>query len=544
MKKDMPLVLFFVLCMAPMLFMNSCAHAQTADKYEFKRTAPNGQTWRNPTAATVADAVLATDNTGAPVFIPITNLPSGFPVLGNEVIISNTAPGAIAIKSGARRVLEKNGTAATLGIGDLANTTIVNGYGITLIPGTAGTVKVGTDAAPARISNLASAIAASDAVPLMQLSSSLAAKQDAFAVGAGLALESGTLSATGGGGGGGGFPVQSPFGNSITAPASGEVRINDAAGQYLLRLDNGSVYFNTEYTQSGNVCFDGALGFYVHTGVDQTMKLSSSEIRLTAADYGYELSMNDFQTQLGNINNYLDIREGDNTVTIRAADGIYLHGESLVQLSTGNGAVNLAVNSEGRLIQSDGGEVFAYKSEIGGGGGFPVEGAGVTLSAVGGVLTVSGERMVITGGDTAEVRRGKSTFTPIGTQPASAMRLSGIATPENGTDAANKAYVDATATAGRGIQWSNLVPTSDITDVGYYCCEALTYGIEITAQGDGFIYIVNTDAGNATFPSIAYEDGGFQHGFRLGYGGFVCFAVINGGVHLLQAKDFTGGISN
>lgn len=62
----------FILSAVMMLFTGCSLTAQT-DKYEFKRTAPSGQSWTAPHAATVNNSVLTLDNTGAPVFAPHSN---------------------------------------------------------------------------------------------------------------------------------------------------------------------------------------------------------------------------------------------------------------------------------------------------------------------------------------------------------------------------------------------------------------------------------------------------------------------------------------
>lgn len=52
------------------LLVTGCAQAQPADKYEFRRTGKNGNSWTSPTAATLPDSVLTLDGAGAPVFRP------------------------------------------------------------------------------------------------------------------------------------------------------------------------------------------------------------------------------------------------------------------------------------------------------------------------------------------------------------------------------------------------------------------------------------------------------------------------------------------
>jgi hypothetical protein len=178
-----------------------------------------------------------------------------------------------------------------------------------------------------------------------------------------------------------------------------------------------------------------------------------------------------------------------------------------------------------------------------GGGTFPVSGNQVTISATNGLAYIDGTRIA---GDTVMSGPARAVFTPTGLNDAR-MKISGIATPAAADDAATKGYVDAAVPgAASTFPWVWLQEGEDITQCGnYYTLDDYSYGdINLDNNVNGLIRIVYLGTEESDFPYVGYEDAGLQNGFRLNYGGSVTFAVINGVLYLIQAKNFTGNISN
>jgi hypothetical protein len=189
-----------------LIALSGCRTAQAdppAPVYEFKKSNSTGVSWTNPQTPAIADSVLTLDATGAPLFRPLTEI-TGFPITGDAVTISNTAPGHIRIDSGGRRLLETTSGSGTLQLGQTSRGTIIYGNTIALVPATGNAVQIGGAGAPARLTNLDTGTAGADAVNKTQLdataaalTAALAAKQDALTAGDGIAIAGGTISATG-----------------------------------------------------------------------------------------------------------------------------------------------------------------------------------------------------------------------------------------------------------------------------------------------------------------------------------------------------------
>jgi hypothetical protein len=530
--------------------------AQT-DKYEFKRTATTGAAWTNPTAATVADAILTTDTTGAPLFA---GMDPNYLFIASNHLLRTTNPTQLFTtqRGGAKSITRTGAGASDYGLDLTGHIINISGTAsVNIISGARPGVEIsGTAGQLALLADIDATAAA--------LTAALATKQDVLTAGENITIAGGTISA--GGTFTAGFPLTGTHVSLAEGGAGAVLNINSfIPGTEEGPAANGSVYINTgsqsgqatglfieggdfrfvneigqgiSNSASGKISFENENGYYFRNyqaggGIDADGLAINNVSALTGYGYSITTAYNPDigMPQLGlygygGINLYSD----GGFINLTSNNGINLGSDGAITIgSTGNENIYIKRLVTPTDLMDAANKEYVDTAVAGAAATFPLTSQYVTLSTGYGItylrssyLTATTSTLAFEGGVDGR------------------MRVRNISNPSSIYDAANKDYVDGIV--GKIGRWGS-VNTIHFTGPGYYLMDnsksGLTYDFIMASTANGVLCIMYVGDSYVNLSNVSYWDDGVLHNQSLrlsGVGSYVMFAVSGGTLYKMQAS--------